>query len=220
MSRGKAENGRSGPMRDRVFCAAAGALRARGRRDLHRRARRRAARARPRGRPRLGAVQVVSRARACSTQAFLWRLLDLRRPTGARSTSSSRRSSRRTSSATRRSASGSCTSSARRTSSTAPSSASSAPSPEDRALRRQVQELDRVALGRGDAPVRDLGERRRPARALDRPRRRGAAAPAAGAAVPLRARRRLRPLGEPARPGEADRPAARGGRARATASTS
>ena len=64
------------------------------------------------------------------------------------------------------------------------------PSAEDRALRRQVQELDRARARRGHAPLRDLGERRRPARALDGSRRGGAAAPAAGALLPERRRRR------------------------------
>ena len=85
-------------------------------------------------------------------------------------------------------------------------------SPEDRALRRQVQELDRIALGEATPPLRHLAERRRPARALDRARRGGAAAPAAGARLPQRRRRRLRAVGQPARSREAHRPAARGGR--------
>ena len=138
------------------------------------------------------------------------------RPTAGRSTSSSRRSSRRTSSATRRSASGSCTSSGRPTSSTAPSSGSSRESPEDRALRRQVQELDRVALGEA---TRLFATSANVAGRLERstgPRRRGAAASAAGARpTATTAPERLRPLGQPARPREADRPADRGGGARA-----
>ena len=70
---------------------------------------------------------------------------------------------------------------------------------------------------RGEAALRHLPQRRRPDRALDRARTRGDAPPAAGAAVPLRGVRRLRPLGEPARPREADRPAARGSGSRPVA---
>ena len=87
------------------------------------------------------------------------------------------------------------------------------PSPEDRALRRQVQELDRVALGGGDAAVRHLRECRRTARALDRPSRRGASASSPGAAVPHRVVRGIRALRKPPRPGEADRSPPRGGAA-------
>ena len=93
-------------------------------------------------------------------------------------------------------------------------------SPEDRALRRKVQALDRVALGGGLAALRDLGERGRPDRVVDWARRRGAPAPAAGARLPLRGLRRLRALGQPPRPGEADRPAPRGCGARRIAATS
>ena len=67
---------------------------------------------------------------------------------------------------------------------------------------------------RGEAALRHLAQRRRADRALHRSRGRGAAAPAAGAALPQRRLRRLRPLGRPARPGEAERPPARGGGAR------
>ena len=49
------------------------------------------------------------------------------------------------------------------------------------------------------------------------PRRRGAAASGAGARLPRRRARRVRPLRQPARPGQAHRPADRGGRARAVA---
>ena len=163
---------------------AAGALRARRRRDLHRHARRRAARARPRGRARLGPVQVVSRARGCSTRRSSGGCSTSRRPTGGRSTSSSRRSSPRTASATRTSASGWCTSSGRRTSSTAPSSGQFSESPRTARLRRKVQRARPGRARRGDAALRHLGQRRRPARALDRARGRGAAAPAAGARLP------------------------------------
>ena len=104
---------------------AAGAVRARRRRDLRGHARRRAARARPRGRARHRPVQVVpghARARpgvplAAARPDRVGRAAD--RP------ASSRRSSPRTASATRTSASGCCTSSGRRTSSTEPIWASS-----------------------------------------------------------------------------------------------
>ena len=89
--------------------------------------------------------------------------------------------------------------------------------PEDRALRRSVQNLDRIALGEAAEALRDLRQRRRPARAGARAGGRAAAAAAAGAAVPHRQLRRLRPLRQPARPCEADRPPARGGRARPVA---
>ena len=103
---------------------------------------------------------------------------------------------------------------------------------------RQAYELDRTDLGqfseepagpgvaalgpkpgpgrarRGEAALRHLAQRRRADRALHRSRGRGAAAPAAGAALPQRRLRRLRPLGRAPRPGEAERPPARGGGAR------
>ena len=121
-----------------------------------------------------------------------------------RSTWSSRRSSRRTSCAIRRSESGSCTSSGRRTSSTAPSWGSSARAPEDRALRRKVQDLDRVALGEATPPLRHLGQRRRPAASA----RRGSSPrccriPAQALDYRDDGPRRLRPLRQPARPREA-----------------
>ena len=47
-------------------------------------------------------------------------------------------------------------------------SGSSARAPEDRALRRKVQELDRVALGEATPPLRHLRQRRRPARSARR----------------------------------------------------
>ena len=84
-------------------------------------------------------------------------------------------------------------------------------------MRRKVQELDRVALGEATPPVRDLGQRGRAAGALDRARRRGAAASGAGARLPRRRARRLHPLRQPARSRQAGRPADRGGRARAVA---
>ena len=87
--------------------------------------------------------------------------------------------------------------------------------PEDRALRRKVHDLDRVALGEASrlfAISRNVAGR---LATLDRPRRRGAVAPAAGARLPLRGLRGLRPLGEPTRSREADRSPYRGGGARA-----
>ena len=139
-----------------------------------------------RGRPRLGAVQVVSgRPRADAGVP-----LAAARPRGggraARSTSSSRRSSPRTSSATARSASGSCTSSARRTSSTAPTSGSSASRPRIGRCAGRCRSSTGVALGEATRLFATSRERRGAARALDRARRRGAAAPAAGAALPQR----------------------------------
>ena len=116
-----------------------------------------------------------------------------------------------TSSATRTRSSGSSTSSARRTSSTAPSSGSSASRPRSARSAAQVQELDKVALGEARkvfATSRNVADR------LERST--GIAAevmphPPQELAVPLRRVRRLRPLGRPARPREADRPADRGG---------
>ena len=90
-------------------------------------------------------------------------------------------------------------------------------SPEDRALRRKVQGLDRVALGEAARLFTTSRNVAGPARALDGARGRGAPASAAGARVPLRRLRRLRALGQPSRPREAHRPAARGRRARRVA---
>ena len=193
---------------------APGAVRAGRGGDLHRPARRRAAGARPRGRPRRASRSSGIRGRACSRRRSCGGCSISKRPTGSRSTSSSPRSSPRTSSVTRdkrvwlvhqfrqayeldRTELGQFGESA-----------------EDRALRRKVQDLDRIALGGGDPALLDLEKRRRPARALDRARVRGAPAPAARARVSLRRLRRLRALGQPARPREADRPAARGRSAR------
>ena len=152
------------------------------------------------------------------TQAFLWRLLDLTETDGRPidmvvATKFPSYVVRHP-----KSASGSCISSARPTSSTAPSSGSSRESAEDRAMRRQGAGARPCLARRGDAALRDLGQRRRPAGALDGPRRGGVAA----------SRRRRSPTAtrgpgdfvlsvEPARPREADRPAARGGRAGAVA---
>ena len=147
------------------------------------------------------------------TQAFLWRLLDLDEADGRRDRPRDRDEvPRRTSSGIRTRSSGSSTSSGRPTSSTAPSSGSSASRRRTARPGAGVHALDRVAPRRGAQALRDLAQRRRPARALDRDRRRGDAAPATGAAVPLRRLRRLRPLGRPARPRQAHRPADRGGR--------
>ena len=88
------------------------------------------------------------------------------------------------------------------------------PSPEDRALRRQVQELDRIALGEA---TRLFATSANVAGRLERST--GLVAevlPHPPQALPYRQRLvpGLRPLGEPARPRQADRPAARGARAR------
>ena len=169
----------SGPMRIAVL-RAAGAVRARRRRDLHRRARRRSC-ARAGTRPSSSRCRSSgTRAPACSPRRSSGGCSTSRSRTAARSTSSSRRSSRPTSCATARSASGSCTSSGRRTSSTAPSSGSSA--------RRRG--AGAAAPGAGARPRRRSArrrassrprQRRRAPRALHRARRRGAPASAAGA---------------------------------------
>ena len=88
-------------------------------------------------------------------------------------------------------------------------------SPEDRATRRAVERLDARRARRGAARLRDVAQRRRPAAALQRDRRRDPTAPAADARVPHRRAGGLRALGQPARPREAHRPADRGGEARA-----
>ncbi len=58
-------------------------------------------------------------------------------------------------------------------------------SAEERALRRKVQDLDRHRPRGSDPAFLDLEERRRPARALDRPRVRGSSTPAAAARLSL-----------------------------------
>src|SRR6266571_1621890 len=77
---------------------------------------------------------------------------------------------------------------------------------------RQAYEYDRTELGQFDESAEDralrrklhqLEERRGSDRTVDRHRGGGAAAPAAGARLPLRGLRRLHPLGQPARPREA-----------------
>ena len=99
----------------------------------------------------------------------------------------------------------------RPTSSTARRSASSAM--QERALRRRGRSS--IALPRGGlAPVHDVPERRVSARGVDGARGRGAPAPASGARLPLPGVRELRPLGQPPRSGEADRPPSRGRGAR------
>src|SRR5438128_2069157 len=84
---------------------------------------------------------------------------------------------------------------------------------------RQAYELDRTDLGQFDESpqqralrrkLHDLAERHEPAAEQPRARLRGRAAAAAGARLPLRRVRRLHPLGQPARPREANRPSARG----------
>ena len=84
-------------------------------------------------------------------------------------------------------------------------------SAEDRALRRRIQRLERDCARRGAEAVRDLRQRGGAAPALDRARGRGAPAPAAGARLPHGGIRTVRALRQPARPGEAHRPADRGG---------
>ena len=116
---------RTGQDREDRRLPPAGAVRARRRRDLHRRPDRRASPARPRGRCRHAPLQVVpGRARA-EPGLPLAACRPRRKRTAAPSTWWSRRSFRRTACATRTRSSGCSTSSARRTSSTARSSASS-----------------------------------------------------------------------------------------------
>ena len=192
---------------------ASGAVRLRRRRDLHRHARRAAARARARGGDRLGPVQVVSGRAGADPGVPLAPARPDREPTGRPIDMV--------------------------VATKFPSYVVRHPekrvwlvhqfrqayeldrtelgqfgeSPEDRAVRRKVQELDRVALGEATPPLRHLAatspagcERStglvaevlpHPAQELDY-RNDGP--------------RRLRPLGQPARPRQADRPADRGGR--------
>src|SRR5581483_9576017 len=70
---------------------------------------------------------------------------------------------------------------------------------------------------RGAPRLRHLAQRRRPALALQRDRGRRAPASAAGPRLPHRAVARIRPLRQPPRPREADRPARGGGEARSRA---
>ena len=87
-------------------------------------------------------------------------------------------------------------------------------SPEARALRREVHRLDRLALGEASklfATSRNVADRLERSTGLVAG---GAAASAAGAALPLRRVRRLRALRRPHRSGEARRPAAGGARRR------
>ena len=80
------------------------------------------------------------------------------------------------------------------------------------ATRGRAARPDRAR--RGAPRLRDLAQRRRPAAALQRHRRRAPAAPAADARLPHGRARGVRALGQPARPREADRPADRGGEGR------
>ena len=175
-----------------------------------------AARARPRGRARHRAVQVVpGRARADAGVP-----LAAARPRGGGRAADRRRDRDEVpvvrASAIRTRSSGCCTSSGRRGSSTAPSSASSPSRAEDRAMRREVQRLDRVALGEARkifATSLNVADRLRGSTGLD-----AEVLPPPAAAARRTAATRVRglhPLGEPARPREADRPAARGRRRRA-----
>ena len=90
-------------------------------------------------------------------------------------------------------------------------------SPEDRATVRAVERLDARRARRGAPRFRDVAQRRRPAAPVQRHRGGGAAASAAVARLPDRRVRGVRALRQPARPREADRPADRGGAARAVA---
>ena len=83
--------------------------------------------------------------------------------------------------------------------------------PFDRATVRAIQQArSRDARG-GAPPLRDLGQRRRPASAIDRARSRGAAPTAAAAGLPLVGRRwDVHPLGRAARPLETRRSPPRG----------
>ena len=84
--------------------------------------------------------------------------------------------------------------------------------PGDAARRRALRQ---GGARRGEADLHDLRQRRRPAQALLGARRDRAAAAAAEARLPDDRVRRLRALGQPARPLQADRPADRGGEERA-----
>ena len=163
---------------------AAGAVRSRRRRDLHGPARRRAARAGSRRRPRLGSVQVVS-GRAGAHAGVP--LADARPRRGGRPEDRRRRRDEVpvVPRAPRRQA-----------------RLARPPVPAGlRARRHAARAVRRLAGGsgasaegagarsrrarRGVAPVHDLAERRGTARGVDRARGRGAAAPAAGARLPL-----------------------------------
>ena len=90
-------------------------------------------------------------------------------------------------------------------------------SPEDRATRRAVERLDAVALGearRVFATSRNVADRLQRFNGID-----AEVLPHPPQTLAYRTRRArgLRPLGEPARPREAHRPADRGGEARAVA---
>ena len=146
------------------------------------------------------------------TQALLWRLLDL--DGGGRAAGRpgrSRRSSPRTASGTRTRSCGSCTSSGRRTSSTGPSSASST------SRRRTERCAERCIASTGSRSARRRGSSRsRRTSRTGSQRSTGLDAevllpPPQRARLPLRRVRGLRALGRAARPGEARRPAARGG---------
>ena len=92
--------------------------------------------------------------------------------------------------------------------------ASSASSRSRRSTARRgdaVERFDRVALLRGEEDLHHLRQRRRAAQALLGLRRDRPAAAAAEARLPHGGLRRLRAVGEPARPLQADRPAHRSG---------
>ena len=87
-------------------------------------------------------------------------------------------------------------------------------SPADRATAARRRALRPGRARRGEEDLHHLRQRRRPAQALLRPRRDRPAAAAAEARYRTDGLRRLRVVGEPARPLQADRPADRGGEGR------
>ena len=189
---------------------AAGAVRARRHRDLRGRARAGAARARARGRARHRAVQVVSgRARADAGVP-----LAAARPRGGERPAD-RRGDRDEVPVVRRAASAQ----GRVAAAPVPAGVGSRPHRARPVLRvgggpRAAAQGARVRprrARRGAQDLHDVVDRRRPAARLDRARSGRACAAARAARVPLHGVRGLHPLGEPARPREADRPADRSG---------
>src|SRR5437588_4801413 len=192
---------------------AAGRVRARRRRDLHRRPRHRAAFARARGRARHRAVQVVSgRARALAGIPLAPARPDRvgRPPDRARHRDEVSVLRRPPSEQGRLAA--------------APVSAGvRARSHRAGTVRRERRGTRNAPCGaaprscrprRGAQAVHDVAERRRAPRAVDEARGRGDAASAARASVSDRGLRGLRPLRRPARPAQAPRPPARRARRR------
>ncbi len=189
----------------------AGAVRSRRRRDPRRTADRGAARARPRGRPRHDAVQVVSRRARADARLHV----AAARPRGGRRAAGRPRDRDEVPLV-------------RRPPSEQGRLARAPVPPGLRARPHRARPVRRVAgrpraaaqaprarpahPRRGAAALLDLAQRLGAARADARARGRGRAPAAAGALVSQRGVRRLHPLGEQARPREADRPAARGAR--------